>query len=125
MLPAPCSVKRDIKRHSQLHTFLPDFATQVPLSPEERQKQLQTPEKLAIGGDGGFQVDSPADKTETKSELVLLDANIRIPLPCPDLPELIINVINAIQVTHGRTCISSPHVHSKSHCTVYLSEAFR
>lgn len=68
------------------------------LSAEERQKQEQTPEKLAIGGDSGFQVDSPAHSTEKHSELVLLGANIRVPLPCPDLPELIINAVDAIQV---------------------------
>ncbi len=71
---------------------------QVPLSAEEKQKQEQTPEKLAIGGDSGFQVDSPADKTEKHSELVLLSANVRVPLPCPDLPELIINAVDAVQV---------------------------
>ena len=53
---------------------------------------------MAIGGEGGFQVDGPTNKIETKSELVLLNADIRVPLPCVDLPELIINAITAIQV---------------------------
>lgn len=70
----------------------------MPLSAEEKDKQEQTPEKLAIGGDSGFQVDGPADKTEKHSELVLLNGNIKVPLPCPDLPELIINAVDAIQV---------------------------
>lgn len=71
---------------------------QVPLSAEERQKQEQTPEKLAIGGDSGFQVDGPAHSIDKLSELVLLGANIRVPLPCLDLPEVIINAVEAIQV---------------------------
>ena len=118
-------MKRNIDHHSQLHRIKPDFATQVPLSPEERQKQLQTPEKLAIGGEGGFQVDSPADKTETKADLVLLDANIRVPLPCPDLPELIINAINAIQVTYEHGPVFTPSVLSKSHSIIHLPLALR
>ncbi len=71
---------------------------QVPLSAEERQKQEQTPEKLAIGGDSGFQVDGPAHSIDKHSELVLLGANIRVPLPCLDLPEVIINAVDTIQV---------------------------
>ena len=70
---------------------------QVHLSPEEKQKQEQVPKKLAIGGNSGFQVDAPADKIEKHSELVLLDKNVRVPLPCPQLPELIIRAIDAIQ----------------------------
>jgi ubiquitin carboxyl-terminal hydrolase 5/13 len=73
-------------------------SVQVPLSAEERQKQEQTPEKLAIGGDSGFQVDGPAHSIDKHSELVLLGANIRVPLPCLDLPEVIINAVDAIQV---------------------------
>ena len=86
---------------------------QVPLSAEERQKQEQTPEKLAIGGDSGFQMDGPAQSIDKHSELVLLGANIRVPLPCLDLPEFIINAVDAIQVRqhiHGlkRFLLSTP-----------------
>lgn len=71
---------------------------QVPLSAKERQKHEQTPEKLAIGGDSGFQVDGPARSIDKHSELVLLGDIIRVPLPCLDLPEVIINAVDAIQV---------------------------
>lgn len=81
--------------------YLHELSHQVPLSPEEKEKQLQKPEKMAIGGEGGFQVDGQANKIETKSELVLLNPDIRVPLPCLDLPELIINTITAIQKHDG------------------------
>ena len=71
---------------------------QVPLSAEEKSKREQAPEKLAIGGDSGFQVDSPLYNIDKHSVLVLLDSNVKVPLPCPELPELVINAIDAIQV---------------------------
>lgn len=89
-------VEVDSKRSGQ-QLYMHELWRKVALSAEERQKQEQTPEKLAIGGDSGFQVDSPAHSIEKRSELVLLGANIRVPLPCPDLPELIINAVDAIQ----------------------------
>jgi hypothetical protein len=36
---------------------------------------------------------------EKSSELVLLPDRVAIPLPCPELPELVLNVINAIAVS--------------------------
>ena len=80
----------------------------MPLSAEEQEKQEQTPEKLAIGGDSGFQVDSHSYNIAKQSELVLLGSSIKIPLPCSDLPELVINAINAIQVTTA--CIALIHI---------------
>ena len=71
---------------------------QVPLSAAEKMKQEQAPEKLAIGGNSGFQIDSPSYNIDKHSELVLLGSNIRVPLPCPELPEVILNAVNAIQV---------------------------
>lgn len=74
------------------------LSTQVPLSAEENIKQEQAPEKLAIGGDSGFQVDNPSYNIDKQSELILLGSDVKVPLPCPELPELVINAINAIQV---------------------------
>lgn len=70
----------------------------MPLSAEEKIQQEQAPEKLAIGGDSGFQVDSPAYNIDKHSELVLLGSNVKVPLPCPELPEHVINAVDAIQV---------------------------
>lgn len=61
-------------------------------------QQEQTPAKLAIGGDSGFQVDSPAYNIDKHSELVLLGSNVKVPLPCSELPEHVINAVDAIQV---------------------------
>lgn len=85
---------------------------QVPLSDEEKQAQEQKPEKLAIGGDKGFQVDGPTENTVKRSELVLLSGGspvITVPLPCNDLPELILNAIKAVQVNnhHARCCFDN------------------
>lgn len=70
----------------------------MPLSAEEKERQEQAPEKLAIGGDSGFQVDSPSYNIDKHSVLVLLDSNVKVTLPCPELPQLVINAIDAIQV---------------------------
>lgn len=77
------------------------MAPQVPLSDEEKNAQEQTPEKLAIGGEKGFQVDAATENIVKHSELVLLSGNnpmVTVPLPCNDLPELVLNAIKAIQV---------------------------
>lgn len=73
----------------------------VPLSDEQKAAQEQVPEKLAIGGDKGFQVDGPAENIVKHSELVLLEGDksiVTVPLPCQDLPEVILNAIKAVQV---------------------------
>lgn len=71
---------------------------QVPLSAEEKLKQEQAPEKLAIGGDSGFQVDSASHNIDKHSELILLGSDVKVPFPCPELPELVTNAVSAIQV---------------------------
>lgn len=82
---------------------------QLPLSAEEQLQQDQAPEKLGIGGDSGFQVDRPAYNIDKRSELILLGSNIKVPLPCPQLPEY---VINAIQVR----CIQCSVMSAASSC---------
>jgi hypothetical protein len=64
------------------------------------------PTKLALGTEGGFAVEPQKSYTLDKSaQLVVLQGagqpRLRVPLPCADLPELVINVINAIQVGGG------------------------
>ena len=75
----------------------------MPLTTEEKKKQEEAPAKMAIGGDSGFQVDSASYNVHKQSELILLEAYIKIPLPCPDLPELVLRAIDEIQVL----CMSS------------------
>jgi hypothetical protein len=86
-------------------------SAQVPI-PEEEQAAAAAaaaadtaakPTKLALGTEGGFAVEPQKDYTLDKTaELVVLQGpgqpRLRVVLPCADLPELVINVINAIQV---------------------------
>ena len=68
------------------------------------------PEKLAIGGDKGFQVDAATENVVKHSELVLLSGNdptVTVPLPCNDLPEVILNAIKAIQVCPSVAAMSA------------------
>ncbi|KAL3152058.1 hypothetical protein ABBQ32_001169 [Trebouxia sp. C0010 RCD-2024] len=89
-------VNIDSKKSGQ-QLYLHELWHKVPLSAEEKMQQEQTPAKLAIGGDSGFQVDSPAYNIDKHSELVLLGSNVKVPLPCSELPEHVINAVDAIQ----------------------------
>jgi hypothetical protein len=85
---------------------------QVPLSPdEEASQQDKKPSKMAIGGDGGFQLEKDSTKIEKEHALVLMPQKTRIPLPCPDLPEIVLQSIQAVMV---RTCIA--HFSAISSC---------
>ena len=55
------------------------------------------PRQLAIGVEGGFSVDDAPTYIETNA-LVLLPDFVSVPLPCPELPELVTMVINGILV---------------------------
>ncbi|GMH39787.1 hypothetical protein BSKO_07685 [Bryopsis sp. KO-2023] len=69
----------------------------VPL-PEEELKALDAkPDKLAIGGEGGFQVDKDKWSVEKEFALVIMPEKTKIPLPCLDLPELVLQAIKAVQ----------------------------
>lgn len=70
----------------------------MPLTEEERAAQKEKPTALAVGGDAGFQVDAKPytlDKTHT---LVVLPQGVKVPLPCPALPELVLQATTAIVV---------------------------
>ena len=62
-------------------------------------EQLEAkPEKMAIGVEGGFQVDKAKFKTEKSFQLVLFPERHVIPLPCTDLPLILQTAITKIQV---------------------------
>jgi hypothetical protein len=48
--------------------------------------------KLAIGTEGGFQVEPKYDITQVHT-LVVMPTMLEIPLPCAELPELVIQVV--------------------------------
>jgi hypothetical protein len=72
---------------------------QVPLSKEELEALKAAPEKMAIGGEGGFNVGAPKYKFNKERALVVFPSRIRVPLPCHYLPELVIQVIDAVVVS--------------------------
>ena len=45
-----------------------------------------------------FQVDAKTHRVEVDEALVLLPARLRVPMPCPQLPQLVLDTIKAIQV---------------------------
>ena len=70
----------------------------IPLSKQEQTAREVAPTKMAIGGDHGFQVGQKGYNIAEEQCLVLMPERTTIPLPCPELPELILNAIAAIQV---------------------------
>ncbi|KAL6782136.1 hypothetical protein ACKKBF_B10800 [Auxenochlorella protothecoides x Auxenochlorella symbiontica] len=54
--------------------------------------------QLAIGVEGGFDIgDTPKYDVVKEHALVLLPAQIRVPLPCAELPELVLQAVAAVQ----------------------------
>jgi hypothetical protein len=77
------------------------------------------PTKLALGTEGGFAIEPQKDYTLDKTaELVVLQGagqqRLRVALPCADLPQLVINIINAIQVggSSYRVGLVNGHLHA-------------
>jgi hypothetical protein len=61
------------------------------------------PSKMALGTEGGFALEAqPSYSLDKAASLVVLQGPetqpLVVPLPCPDLPELVLNVVTAIQV---------------------------
>ncbi len=77
---------------------------QVPLSEEELGKASEAPDKLAIGVEGGFQVDAKKYRVEKEYALALMPARLRVELPCPELPELVLRAITSVQVGREPAC---------------------
>lgn len=74
----------------------------VPLTDEERKERKTKVEKMAIGGKGGFQVDSGKDYTiDKEAALVMLPSGMTVALPCPELPETVLSSITAIMGHEG------------------------
>ncbi len=85
---------------------------QVPLSQEKQAQNSARPDKLAIGGEGGFQLEEDMYDIEKSQALTVLPEGLEISLPCPDLPELVLNAIKGVMV---RALTSSFIAHS---CTL-------
>ncbi|PSC74028.1 ubiquitin carboxyl-terminal hydrolase 5 isoform X1 [Micractinium conductrix] len=77
--------------------YLHQQAHRVPLAPEEREAAKAQPERMAIGVEGGFDVEAKKYRIEMEEALVMMPARLRVPLPCPDLPELVLSCIAAVQ----------------------------
>jgi ubiquitin carboxyl-terminal hydrolase 5/13 len=85
--------------------YLHQLWHKIPLSPEELQAQeaAAAPEKMNLGGEGGFLLGAaPKHRIEKEAALVVLPGRERVPLPCPDLPELVLGVVDAVMV--GGAC---------------------
>ena len=76
---------------------------QVPLSREELEGQAKV-DKLALGVAGGFNPDAANHRVEERYFLAVLPNQLRIPLPCSDLPELVLNAVEAVQVRTIHFC---------------------
>jgi ubiquitin carboxyl-terminal hydrolase 5/13 len=73
----------------------------VPISDEHKIITDQVPKKMAIGGEDGFQVNKKKYNIEKESALVLMPERTVIQLPCPELPELLLNAIAGIEVRNA------------------------
>lgn len=70
----------------------------VPLPEEAVEAQEAAPTKMAIGGDQGFQVNKKRYEITKICRLVVMPDKAVVQLPCPELPELLLQAITAIQV---------------------------
>lgn len=60
---------------------------QVPLTEEQQEAQEAKPERMALGGGGGFQVGAPKHRIEEERAIVVLPEMWSLPLPNTSLPE--------------------------------------
>ena len=74
------------------------FGPKVPISDDEAAKLETKPEKLAIGVDGGFQTEAKKYDIKKEHELVVLPERLRFPLPCIELPQRVIDCVDAVMV---------------------------
>ena len=70
----------------------------MPLSQEKLEQNQARPDKLALGGDGGFKLEEDKYDIEKAQALAVLPQGLDIPLPCPELPEIVLNAIKGIMV---------------------------
>uniref|UniRef100_A0A061RBY0 Ubiquitin carboxyl-terminal hydrolase n=1 Tax=Tetraselmis sp. GSL018 TaxID=582737 RepID=A0A061RBY0_9CHLO len=76
--------------------YLNEQNIKLPLSPEEAEANSTAPTKMNIGGEGGFQLDKKTYKVETRHALVVMPDRARVELPCPELPEVVLQSISAV-----------------------------
>lgn len=72
---------------------------QVPLSEEEQAAQKAVPDKLAIGVQGGFDVQAKTYTVEKSSSVVDVTTGQAVPLPNSALPEAVLACIAAVEVS--------------------------
>ena len=89
----------------------------VPLPDEEMTNGSSAPKKMKLGGEDGFQVDKKNYTIEKTTCLVLMPDRKIIELPCPELPELVLNAIAAIEVS--ARVAAPPQFHAC--CTKHVS----
>ena len=85
----------------------------MPLSQEKQLRKQARPDKLALGGDGGFKLEDDTYDIEKTQALTVLPQGLDIPLPCPELPEIVLSAIKGIMVRRPPVCIplKSPMLH--------------
>ncbi len=59
------------------------------------EKEEKRPSKLAIGVEGGFSPEGPDTRAETDAALLVYPQRVSIALPNPDLPELVLQAVEA------------------------------
>ncbi|KIY96955.1 ubiquitin carboxyl-terminal hydrolase 5/13 [Monoraphidium neglectum] len=83
--------------------YLHESWTKVPVAEEAGDDKEKAPTKLAIGVEGGFNTEGPRTVTVKEHALVVLPSRERVALPCPDLPELVIGVCDAVTAHESAT----------------------
>eukprot|EP01024_Parvocaulis_polyphysoides_P005654 TRINITY_DN11410_c0_g3_i2.p1 TRINITY_DN11410_c0_g3~~TRINITY_DN11410_c0_g3_i2.p1 ORF type:complete len:429 (-),score=62.14 TRINITY_DN11410_c0_g3_i2:330-1571(-) len=80
--------------------YLWEKQTRVPLSEEELKAQQggsqDQPTKMAIGVEGGFQVDQKKYKIEKEQALIVMPDFVKVSLPCNQLPFLVLQAIDEV-----------------------------
>ena len=97
---------------------------QVPLPEEEAAKLASRPEKLAIGGEGGFQLEADRFTLQKEHSLAVLPEMLSVPLPCPELPALVLSAIQGVQVRVLSHSMSFPGPFPHIRCLAECRHAF-
>eukprot|EP00210_Caulerpa_lentillifera_P003073 g2935.t1 len=95
-------VDLDFQRN-QFPLYLHESWTRIPLPEEELEKLEAKPERMAIGVEGGFQVDKDKFTIEKNFSLILFPDKTEIPLCSVELPEALQTAILKIQQHEGNS----------------------
>ena len=95
--------------------YLHERWTKVPVADDDDDDAREAaPTKLAIGVAGGFNTEGPRTETVKEHALVLMPGREAVPLPCADLPELVIGAVDAVIVSSSvrqhAACSGAQHV---------------